>query len=93
MTASPASSHTQEEQRVPKLISNPRQQLARTHQKSNPKVLKGYLMTCTTGLSSDVETGGGKHKQKTADNIEIPTKDNNITDGNLMDILSYTVKN
>lgn len=67
--------------------------MARANQKSNPKVLKGYLMTCTTGLSSDAETSGGQHKQKTADNIEIPAKDNNITGGNLMDILSYTVKN
>ena len=30
---------------------------------------------------------------KNADNIEIPAKGNNITGGNLMDILSYTVKN
>ena len=93
MTASPASSHTQEKLRVQRHKSTPRQQLARAHHKSNPKVLKGYLMTCTTGLSSDAETSGGKHKQKTADNIEIPAKDNNIAGGNLMDILSYTVKN
>ena len=43
--------------------------------------------------ASDAETSGGKHKQKTADNIEIPAKGNNITGGNLMEILSYTVKN
>ena len=79
------------EHKTPKALS--RQLLARAHQKNNQNSLKGYLMTCTTGLSSDAETSGGKHKQKTADNIEIPAKDNNITGGNLMDILSYTVKN
>ena len=93
MTASPASSHSQEEQRVPKQKSTPRQLLARANQKSNQNILKDYLMTSTTGLSSDAETSGEKHKQKNADNIEIPAKDNNITGGNLMDILSYTVKN
>ena len=46
-------------------------------------------MTCTTGLSSNAETSGEKHIQKNADNIEIPAKDNNITDGNSMDYLSY----
>ena len=50
-------------------------------------------MTCTTGLSSDAETSGGQHKQKTADNIEIPAKDNNITGGNSMDVLSNKLKN
>lgn len=71
MTASPASSHTQDEQRVQNLKALPRQQLARANQKSNHNVLKGYLMTSTTGLSSDAETSGEKHKQKNADNIEI----------------------
>ena len=93
MNASPASSHSQEEKRVQKQISTPRQQLARAHQKSNHNVLKGYLMTGTTGLLSDAETSGGKHKQKNADNIEIPAKDNNITGGNSMDVLSYKLKN
>ena len=30
---------------------------------------------------------------KKADNIEIPAKDNNITGGNSMDVLSYKLKN
>lgn len=91
MTASPASSHTQEEQRVPKL-SAPRQQLARANQKSTNNLEKGYLMTYTTGLSSDAETSGVKHKQKNADNIEIPAKDDNITGGNSFTILTYSLK-
>ena len=70
MTASPASSHTQEEQRMPELISTPRQQLARANQKSTNNLEKGYLMTCTTGLSSDAETSGGKHTKTKKPNIE-----------------------
>ena len=43
--------------------------------------------------ASDAETSGEKHKQKNADNIEIPAKDDNITGGNSMDILSYILNN
>lgn len=70
MIASPASSHTQEKQRVPKAISTPHQQLARVHQKSNQNILKGYLMTYTTGLSSDTETSGVNHSKTKMPNIE-----------------------
>ena len=71
MTASPASSHTQDEQRAQKHKSTPRQQLARANQKSNHNVLKGLPHDIYYRVTSDAETNGEKHKQKNADNIEI----------------------
>ena len=71
MTASPASSHTQDEQRAPKHKSTPRQQLARANQKSNHNVLKGYLMTYTIGLRQTQRPVVRSTNKKNADNIEI----------------------
>jgi hypothetical protein len=43
----------QEEQRIPRLKSTPRQLLARAHQKNNSKTLKGKLMTYSVWQQQD----------------------------------------
>ena len=86
---SPTSSHPKKNNEHQNSKSTPRQLLARADQKNIDNVQKGKLITCTSWFPPDAETSGGKHKQKTADNIEIPAKDNNITGGNSYLILTY----
>ena len=86
-------SHPKNNNEYETLKRTPRQQLACANQKSINNVQKGKPMTCPTRLLSDAETSGGKHKQKNADNIEIPAKDNNITGGNFIKFRTYSFTN
>ena len=92
MTASPASSHTQEEQRMPKLISTPPSAVGSYPSEEQPKRLEGLPHDIYYRITSDAETSSVKHKQKTADNIEIPAKDDNITGGNSFTVLTCSLK-
>ena len=70
----------QAEQRSTNSQSTPRQLLARAHRKNKKEIAKGKPITCTVRLMPDAETSGERHRhKKKADNIEVPTKDNNIT--------------